>query len=194
MKKIGLTGTIGSGKSVVAEVFDRLGAPVYYADKRARLILENPEVISSLTDEFGSGILLPDGKPDRKKLGSIVFMDSKKLGALNSIIHPRVEADFESWCHEHHQNKYFIHEAAILFESGFAKLFDKIITVYAPEELCIERVMIRDGISRDEVLLRMKNQWPASEKVRLADYVIVNDEQQFLLTQVIKLHETFSAG
>lgn len=194
MKKIGLTGTIGSGKSVVASVFSHLGVPVYYADQRARMIMDSEEMIAAVVSEFGEEILTEDRKINRKKLGSIVFREPSRLNFLNSLIHPKVKNDFDSWCEQHRQAPYIIHEAAILFESGFYKYFDKNITVYAPEELCIERVMNRDGLSRQEVLLRMSNQYPASQKVQLADYVIVNDEHQFLITQVLKLHRLFSGN
>lgn len=193
MKKIGLTGTIGSGKSLVAGIFSHLGVPVYHADLRARALMETPEITERLASDFGKEIITASGIPDRKKLAEVVFSSPEKLALLNSIIHPLVKSDFESWCLDHQQHRYILHEAAILFESGFAGYFDKIITVYAPEELCIERVMERDKMSREEVLKRMSHQWPASEKVRLAHFVIVNDEHQFLITQVLKLHELFSA-
>lgn len=189
MKKIGLTGSIGSGKSIVSKVFSILGVKIYYADNEAKKILEYVEIKNALSDRFGCGILSPDNEIDRKKLASIVFSNKDALEYLNSLIHPLVKSDFQNWLELFNNENYVIHEAAIIYESGFYGDFDAIITVSAPEEIRIKRVMERDKISREEVINRMNFQWPDHRKVKLADYVIENDEKQLLIPQIIKIHK-----
>ncbi|MCF8302094.1 MAG: dephospho-CoA kinase [Bacteroidales bacterium] len=188
MVKIGLTGSIGSGKTIVAKIFKALEVPVYQADEEAKRFLEYPEVIDEIVNAFGNTMLTAN-KIDRKKLAAVVFSDPDKLGKLNVIIHPYVKEDFQKWCENHSDEPYVVQEAAILFESGFDKLFDKIITVSAPEHVRIERVMHRDSISKEDVLSRMRNQWSDAEKVKRADYVITNDEEQMIMPQVLDIHE-----
>jgi dephospho-CoA kinase len=126
-------------------------------------------------------------------LASIVFKDSSKLENLNSILHPRVEEHFLKWLVEHKESPYIIHEAAILFESGFDKFFDKIITVTAPLELCILRVMERDGVSAFQVEQRMKKQWGQELKASKSDFVLVNNGKRLLLPQILNIHRMFLA-
>jgi dephospho-CoA kinase len=189
MIRVGLTGGIGSGKSVVAMVFSHLGVPVYHADAEAKKLYYYPEVLAEVINAFGNEVVDHEGILDRKKLAGIVFTDPVKLAKLNAIIHPHVEDDFRTWFQSKEGNRLIIHEAAILFESGFDRFFDKTIVVTAPEELCIKRVMQRDGISRGEVERRMKNQWDAGKKAALADYVLTNDEHNMLLPQVLELYD-----
>jgi dephospho-CoA kinase len=189
MNRIGLTGNIGTGKSTVARIFEILGVPVYHADKQAREILKSEPVKEQISDLFGKQVLNPLNQVDRKALAAIVFNDNDKLSALNNLIHPLVEADFSHWCKKHEDQKYVLHEAAILFESGFNRLFDANILVTAPEELCIKRVMLRDGIGKEMVSDRIRNQWPQDKKLPLADYEIVNDEIAMVIPQVIAIHQ-----
>lgn len=189
MKRIGLTGNIGTGKSTVALVFQVLGVPVYHADIQARLILESDHAKEVLATLFGSQIFNSQQQVDRKALATIVFSDKEKLKSLNSLVHPMVEKDFSLWCVAHQEKKYIIHEAAILFESGFDRLFDAIIMVTAPEELCIARVMSRDGITREMVIDRIRNQWPQNKKQELSDYRVVNDEISMIIPQILTIHQ-----
>jgi len=189
MKRIGLTGNIGTGKSTVARIFEILGVPVYHADVRSRDFLDFEEVKEQVTSLFGTHLINSQQKVDRKALAEIVFRDKDSLSALNAILHPLVEADFNSWCISHSDKNYILQEAAILFESGFSRLFDAIIMVSAPEEICISRVMKRDIISREMVFDRMRNQWPQQEKQKLADYQVVNDEINMLIPQVLAIHQ-----
>lgn len=189
MIRVGLTGGIGSGKSVVAEIFQRLGIPVYHADAEARKQYDNPAVLDDVVRVFGMQILGDNGIISRAALASLVFGDPEKLKKLNSIIHPRVEADFRSWLEEIDDAPYIIHEAAILFESGFDRFFDKTITVVAPPELCIVRVMRRDDVTREQVEMRLKFQWDQELKASKSDYILVNDETHLLLPQVLDLHK-----
>ncbi len=175
MKTIGLTGGIGSGKSTVARYFSSHGIPVYYADEAGRKVLSEPDTIANIKEIFGRGILR-EGSIDRAALARIVFSDPEALRRLNGIIHPAVRDDFEKWKRLQIDQPVVIREAAILFESGTDRDCDKIILVTAPLEKRILRVMARDGVSRDEVLARMKNQWPDEKKEPLSDFIIVNDE------------------
>lgn len=188
MIRVGLTGGIGSGKSVVAMIFSHLGIPVYHADYEAKKLYSDPEVMNEVIALFGNSVADESRLLNRSKLASIVFADPEKLGLLNSIIHPHIEAGFRTWMEEHQHFHYIIHEAAILFESGFNRFFDKTIVVTAPLELCIERVMKRDGMTRNQVEQRMKSQWDTERKAMLADFVLINDEREMLLPQVLTLH------
>jgi dephospho-CoA kinase len=189
MKRIGLTGNIGTGKSTVARVFEILGVPVYHADKQAREIVGSKKVTEQIALLFGNQVIDSGNQIDRKALAAIVFTDKEKLVVLNKLIHPLVEADFSQWCNQHLEKKYVLHEAAILFESGFQRLFDSTILVTAPEELCIARVMARDGITREMVSDRILNQWPQERKLKIADYAIINDETAMVIPQVLSIHQ-----
>ncbi|MEI8046606.1 MAG: dephospho-CoA kinase [Bacteroidota bacterium] len=194
MKRIGLTGNIGTGKSTVGRIFEILGVPVYHADKQARIILASGNSKKQLTALFGEKILDTRNEIDRKVLASIVFNDKDKLAALNNLIHPLVEDDFLAWCDLCKDQDYIIHEAAILFESGFKRLFDAVVLVTAPDELCVKRVMSRDSINRNLVLDRMKNQWTQERKQKLADYIVINDEINMIIPHVLALHEKIING
>ena len=172
-KIIGLTGGIGSRKSTVAHFFNEQGVPVYIADTEAKKIMTQKDVIHKVTTIFGKEII-DNGQINRKKLADIVFENSEKLEQLNKIIHPAVSLDFKNWVKEHDKFAFVIKEAAILFESGSYVYCDKIITVTAPLELRIQRVMQRDNVSRDDVLSRMAMQWNDSDKIAKSDFVIEN--------------------
>ncbi|MBL7884254.1 MAG: dephospho-CoA kinase [Bacteroidia bacterium] len=193
MKKVGITGGIGSGKSTVCKVFELLGAPVYYADDEAKKMLDfDTSIKSNLIYLFGNSVLNDEGTIDRKKLASIVFNDKAKLEKLNSIIHPAVASHFEEWCQLNKSALFIIKEAAILFESNAYKQVDKIITVVAPVELKIERVLKRDATTKEDVLNRMANQMSDEEKIKKSDFVINNDEQQLIIPQVLVIAKQLS--
>ncbi|MBN1339335.1 MAG: dephospho-CoA kinase [Bacteroidales bacterium] len=182
----GLTGNIGSGKSTVARVFETLGIAVFRADEYGRRALEKPAVTGMITARYGPEIMT-GLQIDRKKLAGIVFSDPDELKRLNAIIHPEVKAEFSAWL-KRQQAPYILHEAAILFESGFNRMMDKVIFVDCPEDIAFERVMKRDGITLEEVRKRASFQWAAERKAGLADFVIINDGRQALLPQVIEVH------
>ncbi len=191
MLRIGLTGGIGSGKSVIAHVFEVLGIPVYYADEAAkRLMLEDPALRKSITGHFGEASYR-DGSLDRAYLSSLVFNDPAKLSLLNSLVHPATMRDSQAWT-EKQKGPYIIHEAALIFEAGVDKMLDHVIGVQAPVELRVTRVMERDGTTREEVMKRMNNQMDEETKMNHCDYLIVNDEQTLVIPQVIDLHKQFS--
>ncbi|NOX45806.1 MAG: dephospho-CoA kinase [Chlorobi bacterium] len=188
MVKVGLTGNIGSGKSTVARIFEVFGAPVYHSDKRAKGFLLFPEVKNKLKNEFGDIVFAKD-EIDRKKLANLVFNDKQAIAFLNSVIHPLVRKDFEDWCSRHSEEPYVVQEAAILFESGFYRFFDKTIVVSCPEEIAVKRVMKRDNATESEVKERMKNQWDQEKKKKLADFIVFNDGEQLIIPQVLQIHK-----
>ncbi|WP_019038023.1 dephospho-CoA kinase [Psychroflexus tropicus] len=189
MIKVGLTGGIGSGKTTVAEMFEKLGAPLFIADREAKKILDLPEVTFEIADVFELK-LKPDGKIHKPDLASIVFNDTEALEALNSIIHPRVHKSFEIWFGKQ-DFPYIIYEAAIIFEKDRASSFDYTVLVTAPKEERIRRVMNRDKISDEQVESRMKAQWPQSKKKKLANFIIENINLNETQQQVAQLHEKF---
>lgn len=193
MLKVGLTGNIGSGKSLVASIFRTLSIPVFNADHEARTIINLDEVKGKLSTLFGSEIFEND-QINRKALAEIVFNDPKQLQLLNNIIHPQVRKSYEAWTIQHSNAPYFIYEAAILIETGFYKELDKIIFVSASEEIRIQRVMQRDNTTREQVVQRMKNQWNETRKTLFADYIIQNNEHDLLIPQVMAIHDQFISG
>ncbi len=191
MIKIGLTGNMGSGKSTVAKIFNILGVPIFYADTEAKQILDQQSIINELSYRFGNQIIHPKGVIDRKKLASIVFQDESSLDFLNKLIHPEVAEAFDIWLEQHKSSPYVIHEAAILFESGFNKFMDKIIYVYSPESLRIDRIIKRDKLSKTDVLKRMNNQWDDQIKIKRSDHIIENGLDNLLIPQVLKIHNHY---
>jgi dephospho-CoA kinase len=188
--KVGITGGIGSGKSVVCEIFRLLGVPVFNSDLEGREILRtHPKVISEVKKIFGPAAYSEDEIPDRKLIAAIAFSDPVKLAALNAVIHPAVNERFEEWCAKHADAAYVIKEAAILVESGAHKQMDLIVVVSAPETLRFKRAMKRDNISAEEVTKRSLNQLPEEELRKYADFIILNDEDTLLIPQVLKVHQ-----
>lgn len=180
---VGLTGGIGSGKTTVAKMFEAAGVPIYIADERAKAIMDRSdivEVIQSLFDEdikIGSVI-------DRKKLRDIVFKNKELLNRLNNIVHPEVKKDFTNWLEENKDFKFVIKESAILFEQGLDKECDYVILVTAPEEVRIQRVMERDGVSSQNVQAIIDNQMKDSLKILKSDYVITNINKDLVEKEV----------
>jgi dephospho-CoA kinase len=193
-KIAGLTGNIGSGKSYVAEIFRKMGIPVFDSDLEAKKILiTDPEVSKALRVEFEDDIWDETGKPDRKKLAAIVFSDKTKIEKLNQIIHPRVRRRFESWVMEQ-KSPLVLQEAAILVETGAYKKMDALILVTAPEEVRIRRVIQRDHVTEKEVIKRMRNQLSEEEKLKYADYTIRNDGVTPLLPQILNIVHQLNDG
>lgn len=179
-KIIGLTGGIGSGKTTIANHFIAAGIPVYIADDQAKEIMKSAEIIEQIQSCFGNTIF-ENGVLDRRKLATIVFNNSDKLKLLNSIIHPAVKKHFDNWVVKHKDYPFVIYEAAILFESGNYKNCDKIITVTAPLETRIQRVIQRDKTTRENVLKRINMQWNDNQRIAQSDFVIENID--FMVTK-----------
>ena len=191
MIKVGVTGGIGTGKSVVCRIFNLLGIPVYDADSAAKRLMETDDALKEkIVSAFGN-IFTGKGAVDRQRLASLVFNDPEKLAVLNSIVHPAVKLDYTQW-EQQQKSKYIIRESAILFESGTDKGLDYVITVSAPAELRVKRVMQRDGRTAEQVNDIMKRQLAEQQKQDKADFIIINDSVNALLPQVWSLHETLS--
>lgn len=192
MLKVGLTGGIGSGKTIVANVFKQLGVSVYSSDDRAKaLMTENASLRSALCSQFGDKAFV-DGVLNRAYIASKVFSNKKALEELNALVHPAVEEDFRTWC-DKQNSPYVIKEAAILIESGGHKQLNQIILVQAPEQIRISRVLKRDGGEQSHVLARMKEQWSDTQKEAHAQHIISNDGKSSVLEQVLKLHDYFKS-
>jgi dephospho-CoA kinase len=188
MKKIGLTGGIGSGKSTIAEIFKILNIPVYNSDDRAKALMnENPLLMKEISNIFGSHIY-QNGTLNRAELGAIVFKNPELLQQLNAVVHPAVGADFNSWCTSQN-TQYVIKEAAIIYETGINKMLDGVIAVIAPNELRIKRVLKRPGMTEDLIKDRMSRQLPTESLVDKANWLINNDETVLVIPQVLKVHE-----
>ena len=184
MKKIGLTGGIGVGKTYISKIFKQMGIPVFNADEHAKkCMIEDVNLKIALQLAFGKNIYLK-GVLQKEVLAKIVFDKSEALSKLNALIHPIVKQKFEEWC-ALQTNSMVIKEAAILFESDAHLSLDAVICVSAPEKLRILRVKKRDGSSIEQIQSRMSKQMPQTEKEELADFLIVNDEVQLLLPQVL---------
>ena len=185
---VGITGGIGSGKSTVCKIFELLGAPVFEADSEAKKLLDtNTLVQSELRKEFGNLVFMANGKVSRKKLAEIVFADKMRLEKMNNIVHPAVYKVFKNWLNSKKHFPYVIHEAAILYESGFHRFMDFTILVSAPREERIKRVMKRDGSERKSVEERMKNQLAEKEKQKMASIVLLNDNKNLLIPKIISI-------
>lgn len=185
-KVIGLTGGIGSGKTSVANYFKELGVPVYIADDGAKRVMQSKNILAEVKAAFGGNIFDNDIL-NRAKLAQIVFNDKEQLAKLNAIVHPAVKLDFDDWVKEHKNNDYVMYEAAILFESGRYKDCDVIITVTAPEEVRIDRVIKRDKTTREEVLSRMKMQWNDEKRISKSNFVINNNNLKNAKEEVVKI-------
>lgn len=188
MLKVGLTGGIGSGKTTVAKIFEGLGVPVFYADNASKTLMSTNESIkAAIIRAFGEQAYV-EGQPNRQYLASQVFKDPEKLAALNAILHPATIQYGKDWMAKQ-SSAYAIKEAAIIFETGTNKELDFIIGVDAPEEVRMERVMLRDGVTRQQVKERMLRQMDASEKMKMCDFVITNDDKKEIIPQVLEVHQ-----
>jgi dephospho-CoA kinase len=191
--QIGITGGIGSGKSLVCKIFHCLGVHVYDADSHAKELMTTDGIlVSEIKKEFGVLSYNADGSLNRAHLARTVFNDTDRLRTLNKLVHPRVGLNYKAWVGQRKNQPYILKEAALLFESGSDESLDKVIVVYASEALRIQRVVKRDPYrNEDQIRAIIKNQMPEEEKLKRADLVIRNDETALLIPQVLKLHQHF---
>ena len=182
-KIIGLTGGIGSGKTTIANYLQSLGLQIYIADEEARKLMQTPEILTYIKNTFGATVFV-NGKLAREKLAKIVFNEPKQLKKLNSIIHPAVKTHFKEWLSQNTAAEFIFYEAAILFESGNYKNCDYIITVTAPIETRIARVIARDKTDREEVLRRINAQWTDEERIAKSDFAIENCDLKIAKDQI----------
>jgi dephospho-CoA kinase len=188
MKKIGITGGIGSGKSFVANIIEKMGYPVYYSDVRSKeLTIAHPVIRQGLIDLVGENVYF-GGELDKKVLASAIFSNDEIRMKVNQLIHPIVRQDFEDWA-KAQTNDLIFNEAAILFETGAYRNFDATILIYAPEELRLKRVLNRDIITKEEVIARMNNQMSDEEKLKMTPYSILNDGEIPVLKQIEEVIE-----
>lgn len=191
MLKIGITGGIGSGKSTICHFFRLLGVPVFEADPEAKKIMnQSPVIRSKLRMLFGNDIYLANQTIDRKKLAGLIFNSPPLLEEVNSIVHPEVRKHFFDWC-DKQNSPYIVHEAAILFESGFYRMMDQTILVTAPLEERIRRVLARENTTEEDIRNRISKQWPDEEKMKLATYILKNNNEELLLPRLIELDIKF---
>lgn len=197
MKKIAITGGIGSGKSFICNIFKSLNVPIFDSDSFAKyLMISDIEIISSLKKEFGDDIY-QDKFLNKPKLAEIIFKDKSALDKLNSIVHPIVRKKFKDWCDDVEMNInpiYVVFESAIVFESNLSEIFDCIITVYTDLEIRIGRAIIRDNVSREKILERINNQLSDQYKIDNSDFIIFNNENDLnksylnLIPQIFTIH------
>ncbi len=185
MLKIGITGGMGTGKTTVCKIFEHLHIPTYYADERAKHLI-NTELVGEISKVFGTDVY-KDNVLQNKVLAARAFISKVEIEKLNSIVHPAVARDYDIWQKEQ-TSPYTLKEAALLIESKSYLLLDKLIVVSAPLDICIARVMARNGFSRKEILSRIDKQMPQAEKNKYADYIIKNDGNESLIHQVKKIH------
>ena len=191
--QVGITGGIGAGKSLICRIFQCLGVPIYDADSRAKNLMTTDLVlVEQIKKEFGASAYRSDGTLDRVHLGQMTFGHPERLEKLNSLVHPRVAIDSLTWSTAHRNNKYLLREAALLYEAGSYKSVDKMIVVTAPESIRISRTLTRDPHrSEKDIIAIIKSQWPEEEKLKRADYIILNDDQHMVIPQVLHLHSLF---
>ena len=192
MIRVGLTGGIGSGKSTVCRLFEELGVRCYDSDSRAKWLMQNdPDLRAELIAIFGEQVYNDNGELDRARLAAEVFGNSERLAALNGTVHPAVGRDWERWCEERRGEgaRYTILESAILFDCGFDKKVDQVITVSAPEQTRIERAAMRDNAPTNVIRNRIKAQMSDEERERRAHHTIVNIDITTLREQVEKIHK-----
>lgn len=192
MLKIGITGGIGSGKTTVCKVFELLGIPVFYADNVAKSIMQTDPVLKKeILNTFGEKSYFINGELNRPYISSIVFNNESELDKLNALVHPAVFRAFDVWLANHIDAPYIIKEAALLFETDSYKMCDLSILVISPEASRISRIKARDGISTEEILLRMDRQFSDEKKEKLADHILINNESRLLIPQILILHQQF---
>ncbi|MCB9183761.1 MAG: dephospho-CoA kinase [Flavobacteriales bacterium] len=193
MLKVGLTGGIGSGKTVVAGVFGVLGVPVFQADAEARAIMQSDEAVkAALEARFGASIY-SGGILDRKAMAAIIFRDAEALRLVNGIVHPAVRAAFDRWALAQ-SGPYAIMEAALMAENGGWRRFDQVVVVACSEAERIRRVMARDGVTEEEVRARMSNQASEAERLAIAHHVVRNEGAELVIPQVLAIHEKLKAA
>ncbi len=185
--QVGLTGGIGAGKSVAGKFWKLLGIPVFNADDEAKGILATSAKVKSAVIALLGEAAYANGVPDRAFIASAVFGNDALLKALNAIIHPAVGEAYAHWVVRNADAPYVIKEAAILFELGQQEAYDFMVLVTAPEDLRIERVMERNSLEREEVLRRIHAQWPDEKKEKLADAIILNDDEKAIIPQVLHI-------
>ncbi len=192
-KVIGITGGIGSGKSLVCKVFSVLGIPIYEADARAKYLISHDQLLKkSIIELLGEQAYLASGDYNRAWVASQVFGNPILLSKLNALVHPKVRQDATDWIQQNQQTSFVLYEAALMKAAGDGNTFDKVIVVNAPVDLRIQRIKVRDQRSEAEIRAIIERQISEEERKKIADFTIENDEKQPLLPQILDLYEKFS--
>lgn len=192
MKKVGITGNIGSGKSYVCKMFEKLGIPVFYSDDETKKLYLIPSVKEQIIKRFGKEVYFEDGTLNRKLLSYHLFKNEEAMKFIESVLYPALNQHFDEWC-EQQTSPYVLYESAILFEKNYGKYFDKIIFVSAPEDTRLQRVMKRDDCTEENVRSRMRLQMSEETKISKADFVIYNDGDKAIEPQVETINKQLSA-
>lgn len=192
MLSVGISGGIGSGKTLICTIFEMLGISIYNSDLEAKKIMEtNMQVKKDIINLLGEESYFNNKTLNRKFIAQKVFHQKELLSKLNEIVHPAVRQDAELWSHKIPQEGgYYLRETAILFETGIYKQLNYNILVTAPQNIRIQRIKNRDGLSYEDITLRMQNQWDDEQKLKLSDFLIINDGKTFLIPQILKIHRT----
>lgn len=188
MKRIGITGNIGSGKSLVCKIFCQLGINTFYSDEETKNLYFIPEIKEQILDYFKDDVYFQDGTLNRKLLSYHLFKNPRALQFIEEILYPQLNRTFNEWCSKQ-SSDYVLFESAILFEKDFTKQFDKIIFVSAPEDVRLQRAMQRDKCDEENVRSRMRLQWDEDIKKAESDFIIKNDGNEMLIPQVMKIHD-----
>ena len=189
MIKVGITGNIGSGKTLVCRIFEHFGISVFDSDSRAKEYYYKDNAKDKIKQLFGQKVFTAKNEIDLKRLSQIVFSDAQSLNALNTLIHPLVLEEYETWIVEHRNEAYTLFESALLYPCQLSHLFDKIIFVEAPQDLRIERIRQRDNTSLEHIKQRIEKQSFEKDNSFNPDYIILNDEQELLTLQVMEIHQ-----
>ena len=189
IKRIGITGNIGSGKSLVCKIFNSLGINTFHSDEETKKLYLLPEIREKITSYFNDDIYFQDGSLNKKLLSYHLFKNREALQFIESVLYPKLNETFNNWC-QRQNSDYILFESAILFEKEFDRQFDKIVFVSAPEEVRLQRAMLRDHCNEENVRSRMRLQWDEETKISKSDFVIHNDGNEMLIPQILEIHKT----
>ena len=187
IKRIGITGNLGSGKSLVCKIFNHLGINTFHSDEEAKKLYFLPDVKKEIVGRFGEEVYFEDGSLNKKLLSYHLFQNKEALQFIEDLLYPKLNQVFDEWCEKQTSN-YVLFESAILFEKNFDKQFDKIIFVSAPEDVRVKRAMLRDKCDEENVRSRMRLQCDEEMKIAKSDYIINNDGIEMLIPQVLKIN------
>ena len=194
MKKVAITGNIGSGKSWVCALFEKIGIPVFYSDPEAKRLYFRADIREAMKKRFGNEIYLSDNEIDKPLLSNLIFNDRRAMRDVELILYPALNAYFDEWA-EQQNAPYVLYESAIIFEKHLTDRFDAIVMVSASKKTRLRRVMLRDHCTAEVVTERMKKQWSDKKKSSMADYVILHDsddDEEALMQQVMQVHEALT--